>query len=232
MEAVSATNIVPLGGDSASESFLVEGRPAWKGPDTFLQNVSPGYFRTMGIRLLRGRDFMAADRLDSAFPVVVNETFARTYFAGASAVGKRVRMHDKEPFHEIVGVVTDSKYQLFADQPHPLLYRPYQGGNPVRLLVRMSRPPGSALALVKRAISDLDHTLLVETRTLEAATRLEYTIRRGAASLLGGMGALGVLLAMIGLYGVTAQSVQHRIKEIGAHGPRGDPIRSDQHDLE
>jgi putative ABC transport system permease protein len=214
VESASVTNLVPLGGDSASSSFEVEGQPGSHGAGLFLQSVGGHYFRTMGIDLRQGRDFLPQDRRSSPLVAIVNESFAKKYFPGETALGKRVRMNDKEAFQEIVGVVADSKYQSFGEEFQPILYRPYQQGRPI-VIVRTAGEPANFLVAVKQAISDLDKSVPVETQTMEKATRLEFIIRRTVTALSGAVGAIGLTMAMIGLYGVMAFTVSQRAKEIG-----------------
>ena len=214
VESATITNLIPLSGDSVSSSFEVEGHSDLRGRGLLLQSVGGYYFRTMGIALRHGREFLPQDRRSPLSVAIVNESFAKKYFPGEIALGKRLRANDKETFQEIVGVVADSKYQSFGEEFQPILYRPYQQGRAL-VIVRTSGAPANYLGVVKQAISDLDKSVPVETQTLEKATQLEFVVRRTVAALSGTVGAIGLTLAMIGLYGVMAFAVSQRTKEIG-----------------
>ncbi|SPE36991.1 Permease (fragment) [Candidatus Sulfopaludibacter sp. SbA6] len=112
VEGASYASLVPLGGDSVAGWTELKDRPDYRGPMIQYSYVGPEYFRTMGIRVVRGREFQAADRKGAPAVAVVNETFARLEFRDGDAVGKLVRPRtgDTEPWREIVGVVADNKY--------------------------------------------------------------------------------------------------------------------------
>jgi hypothetical protein len=184
-----------------------------------LSNVGPRYFATMGIPLLRGREFLATDRRGSPPVVMVNETFAKMAFPRGDAVGQLVfapTSNTPEPWREIVGVVADNKYGSLGEQPRPQLFQPYlQTGGRLFLQARTAGPPALSIAAVKRAIAEQDGSVLADVQTTEDATSLEFTLRRISTIMLASMGALGILLAMIGLYGVLSWDVSRRTAEIG-----------------
>src|ERR1700747_3484676 len=92
-------------------------------------NVGPDYFKTMGIPVLRGREFLASDRQGSEPVAIINEALAKAYFANQDPLGQRVRVARRDGFREIVGIVRDSKYQFYGEPPQPQLFRPfYQSG--------------------------------------------------------------------------------------------------------
>jgi putative ABC transport system permease protein len=215
VSSVGVANLVPLGGDSVRRGFQVEGEPYASGRPTCINSVGPHYFMTMGIPLLRGREFQPTDRLGAPPVVIVSETFADRYFPGQDALGRFVRSGD-DPFAEIVGIVAASKYERVTEEYKPLLYYSFaqRPSDPV-FHVRVAGSPVTMVATIRSIAEALDPTALVDVRTLYEAASLEVALRRTASALLGGLGTLGVVLAMIGLYGVMAYIVTSRSTEIG-----------------
>ena len=216
----SVASVIPLGGDRSAARFQVQGRTTTKNARTYLNNVGPRYFETMGIRLLRGRDFQPTDRLGSPPVAIVNEAFQKAYFPGGDAVGQHVGYG--EPFSEIVGLVKDSAYASVGEEPTPVLYFAFAQVpslstqvRPLMLHLRTEGDPAAAIRSVTRAIADVDNTVALDVKTIREATTFEFAVRRLGSGLLGALGAVGLLLAMIGLYGVVAYAVASRTPEIG-----------------
>jgi len=162
--------------------------------------------------------FQSSDREGSPPVVIVNETFAKRAFPQGGAVGRDIKLlsGQEEPWREIVAVVADNKYTSLSEAPEPQVFPPYlQTGGRLFVQVRTTGAPQPSVPAVKSAIAELDKTLLVEAQTTAEATSIELTLRRYATMLLGAMGALGLLLAMVGLFGVLAWEVTHRTPEIG-----------------
>jgi len=218
VEGASFASLIPLGGDSVGGETELKDRPDYRGPMIQYSNVGPEYFRTMGIRVARGREFQEADRKGAPAVAVVNETFARLAFPEGGALGKLVRAQTgrPEPWREIVGIVADNKYAFYAEGPTPQMFSPFlQTGGRVFLQVRTAGAPAGSSGAVRRAIAEMDHSLVADVRTTRDAASLEFALRRLSTALLAAMGALGLLLAMIGLYGVLAWEVSRRTAEIG-----------------
>jgi predicted permease len=216
----SVASVIPLAGDRSAARFQIQRRPTTKGARTYLNNVGPRYFDTMGIRLLRGRDFQPSDRVGSPPVAIVNEAFQRAYFPGEDAVGQHVGYG--EPFSEIVGLVKDSAYASVGEEPTPVLYYAYAQvpslstqARPLMVHLRTDGNPAGAVRSVTRAIADVDNTVAFDVKTIREATTFEFAVRRLGSGLLGSLGAVGLLLAMIGLYGVVAYAVASRTPEIG-----------------
>ena len=193
------------------------------GSRTFLNSVGPAYFATLGIRVVAGREFDARDREGSPEVAIVSEAFARAYFPGETALGKRVRRSEREAFAEIVGIVADSKHGSIAEAPTPSVLR---GVHPASAMSPRSSdrwsftfgPSGSPAALlsdVRRVISSIEPGAFVDVRTLRDATGAEAGLRRLGMRLFGILGLVALLLATIGLYGVMAFVVSSRTREIG-----------------
>jgi predicted permease len=219
VRSVSWAMLVPLGNDLRAERFTLQGRSE-PGPRTYVNSVAPGYFETMGIPLLRGRDFHANDRAGAPDVTIVSESFARAYFPGENALGKLVDTSPTETA-AIVGIVKDHSYRNRGARPEPVLYRAYaQVPNmstqprPLIIQVRTHQPAEVTLAGIRSAMAEIDPNGPAFVEPLRDATSMEIVMRRVLGTLLSSVGALGLLLATIGLYGVMAFVVTSRTTEI------------------
>jgi predicted permease len=221
VESASFANILALGTDRSATAFAIPGRAA-RGPRTYVNSVAPRYFATLGIPVLRGRDFNAGDRQGGPLVGIVSESFERAYFLGQTAVGQRIRRIDAEPEIEIIGVVRDHMYGDYGDTATPLFFASYTQQprvstqvRPVVLHIRTTGAPGALLQEVRQAIVAVDPTTAVDVQTLRQATGAEPALRRFGSQLLAAAGGLGLLLAAMGLYGTMAFVVATRTSEIG-----------------
>jgi predicted permease len=212
--------IVPISGGGMRTSVYVEGYQPKPKEDTELNTniIGPNYFKTMGIPLVQGRDFNAADTKGAPGVVIINEEFARRYFPGASALGKRVRTDSEGPYLEVVGVAKNAKYRGLLEEPLPFFYTPLaqQGMSSMTLLVRTDGDPLEALPAVRDELKGLNKNLtLYEINTLSAQLAEALSNERMIAVLLGVFGVAALLLAAVGLYGVMSYAVARRTHEIG-----------------
>jgi predicted permease len=185
-----------------------------------MDTVDDGFFETMGVRIVRGRGFLASDTAETPRVAVVNETFAKHYWPNADAVGKRIRLDrsDGTPI-EIVGVAQTIKYLDTFDHGIDFVYLPLAQHPVARmvLLVRAAGDPQRLVEPVRDAVRSLDPNMpMLETRTY--ADLYNYSVVEGpgiAVKLVGTLGAIGLFLAIAGLYGLIAYNVTRRTREIG-----------------
>jgi predicted permease len=188
--------------------------------NTRVDTIDEAFFETMGIPILHGRGFQLSDTADAPRVAVVNEHFAKHYWAGADAVGKHIRLDGRAGTPvEIVGVAETIPYRETTDKPMDFVYLPLTQ-HPVARMVLLLRSSGDPLQLVrsvKDVVRKLDANLpILETRTYEDLYRY-HTVEgpRVAIQLTGTLGALGLLLTIAGLYGLVSYNVSRRTREIG-----------------
>lgn len=214
VSSVGVADLVPLGGNGLVKSFHPAGRNDIRGtrPDSF--SVGPGYFRTLSIQLLKGREFESSDQRGAASVVIVNETYARTYFSSIDVIGRSVRSVE-DPDAHIVGVARDSRIDTIGEIPRSVIYYPFaQHPSDLTIHVRCAVPPETLVSAVKQAIRETNDTVPVTVQTLREATSLEMTMRRVGMVLMGVLGAVGLMLAAIGLYGLMAFVAASRTADV------------------
>lgn len=209
---------VPRGGTRFHELGTPE-RPVGERTSTVVRMVAPGYFRTLRIPVLRGREFTDADNANPMAGFVVNESFARTYFAGRDPFASSISvwMMADNPYLPIIGVVGDVSEGSVRNAPKPTVF--YSHGrmtwSMMTLFVRASQPE-SMVKPVTALLHELDPTLVVSNvRTIESALAESLARERISALISTSFGVGGLLLAALGLYGLLAYLVAERTKDIG-----------------
>lgn len=220
--AATAT-MIPLSGSGWNQWVWMEGQALQQKTLVWFNRVSDGYFSTIGMRLLAGRDFDARDSLSASSVAIVNETFARRYNLGPNPVGLRFHMDQSAgvPIRtfEIIGLVSDAKYESLRDEVVASAYLPaWQEPRPgldATLLVRSAVPLESVTGEVKRLLVETSPQIGVDFLMLRSIIDSRLLQERLMATLSGFFGALATLLAAIGLYGVISYMVARRRNEIG-----------------
>ena len=211
---------VPVGFDQGSTSVKPEGYvpQAHESMETQVAIVTPNYFQTMQIPILKGRDFTPRDRKDSQRTVVVSKGFADRYWPGQEAIGRRLFSDLTNEWFTVVGVARDTKATGLNDKAKPFLYLPlYQVYRATMIInARVLGDPLASAAAVEKTIHELNADLVVfDVADLEARWQIASFQQRIAGTFVGAFGLVALVLATVGIYGVTAYTTRQRTHEIG-----------------
>jgi putative ABC transport system permease protein len=223
VDAAADTNIVPLSGNGWGNTVWIDGRDGTQRKDSNFSSVSPQYFKTLAIPILAGRDFNQRETTESPRAAIVNKAFARLLGLGENPIGMRFRREatpgSPEEVNEIVGLVQDTKYNRIRRPAAAIAYlditQEKEADPSMQVLVRSTLPMETVEAAIRRTMQEVSSGISFNFEGLQDQIRQSLLAERLLATLSGFFGALAVVLAMIGLYGVMSYTVAERSSEIG-----------------
>jgi putative ABC transport system permease protein len=223
--SAGATSTLPLGDYERSVTFSIEGRPAVSRTErarTDYFAISPDYLRTLGIPLIRGRNFLSSDSAQEPSVALVNQAFVRRYFPNEDSIGKRIRLDtsglDRPDWSEIVGVVGDVKDSFDQRKYVPQAYEPYpqKSSSVMTLVVRTGSDPAAFAPMLRRAVWGVDKDQpITAVQTMNQVMAQSGAGMRVVNILIGTFAGLGLALAAVGVFAVMAYAVAQRKHEIG-----------------
>jgi putative ABC transport system permease protein len=222
VESAAITHIIPLR-DWGGGTAWIDGTGTRQPKHTSLSRVGPGYFKTLEVPVLSGRDFDARDRAGAPDVAIVNQAFARKFLEGANPVGRRLWIEatpgSPDTPYDIVGLVGDTKYEDLREEFQPIVYyaaaQDEGAGAGAQIMIRSRLPQAETVAAVKRVLEEVNPAITVKFDWLKPLIDATILRERLMATLSGFFGLLALLLACIGLYGILSYGVASRTTELG-----------------
>lgn len=223
VESAAEAVIVPVGGNGINDDVWMSGTERTKSKTSLFNYISPDFFTTLGTPLLTGRDFNHNDTVAAPRVAIVNQEFARALIGGANPVGRNFRREatslEPELDFQIVGMVENTKYISLRDDPQPIIYLPVtqqpQQGEDLQVVMHSNLPYSNLTASIRSLASDISPRVALTFQNFQTMLRDSLLQERLMATLSGFFGALAVVLATVGLYGVISYMVVRRTNEIG-----------------
>jgi putative ABC transport system permease protein len=217
VSAVGAISYLPLSNSESVGFIWVDGFANRKDQMAEGRSVTPEYFRAMSIPLIAGRSFTQDDDSRAERPTIINQRFAKLYFAHRNPIGGRISQDDNHSqWSTIVGVVADVRHSSMEETPQPQLYQPSYDFNGAYIAVRSLLPPSSVASELRSTLKAMDPGLpLGDVQTMGDLVSEATARRRFQTSLLTVFAAIAFFLALVGLYGLMAYSVSGRTRELG-----------------
>jgi len=224
VQSASGSQITPVGNNTWNDVFRTEGFTAKSEDDAtaWVNPVSDGYFRTLGIPVLAGRDFDQRDSPAAPRVAIVNEAMAKHFFGSPAALGRHFQRQEGSSWSapiEVVGIAGTTKYHSMRDSAQPIAYFPRSQMTPeaqqMSIEIRASSLPTGLVPSVTKALTNLSPRITLDITTLEQQVSESLALARAIATLSGFFGVLAMMLATIGLYGIMAYTVARRRNEIG-----------------
>jgi predicted permease len=225
VEQAGFVSILPLSGNAGS-ALTIQGReevPVAARPDIGWQWASPGYFDAIGIRIVRGRDLSNDDLIRDTHVTVINETFAKLHFPNEDPIGRRVYFGaipagGVPEWHEIVGVVSDVRHRSLEREPDARAYDLFgqHWGRTISLAVRSAEPPAAVAGMIRSLLAERDPRLAVfAVRSSDDLIAGAVAPRRLLLRLVAVFAAIGLAVALLGVYGIIAVMITDRRRELG-----------------
>ena len=239
VERVALTNALPMSGSISILSYNVAGKPELppnQSPLSHFASVSPGFFATLGIPMVRGREFERGDAVENPRVVVINEAMARREFEGQDAIGQRISFgpgpDDQPEWLEVVGVAGNIRQYGVEQEPVPTTYVLHTSSpaQPLTILVRSAGDPATVAGAIRAGLQSVDAALpITRMRPLDEVIGASLTQRRFNVTLLAVFAGIALILAIAGIYGTVSYAVAQRTQELGIRvalgATRGDVLR-------